>query len=168
MEDPEEKTKFHREIAGKLCEFSEEVERENYLQAAADKYFIGVDNLRKLVTSQAVRTGLAKPAERPKSGVKSKADPEKKAKRAQGMLLGWLSEEPELYRHVKKYVSSRDFTVDLYRRTAERMFQDLEQGTKRNRCNAMLRIELTGGQRFAVFQRKLYRTDQLPLFNGRL
>ena len=129
MEDPEEKTKFHREIAGKLCEFSEEVERENYLQAAADKYFIGVDNLRKLVTSQAVRTGLAKPAERPKSGVKSKADPEKKAKRAQGMLLGWLSEEPELYRHVKKYVSSRDFTVDLYRRTAERMFQDLEQGT---------------------------------------
>ena len=128
MEDPEEKTKFHREIAGKLCEFSEEVERENYLQAAAEKYFIGVDNLRKLVTSQAVRTGLAKPAERPKSGVRPKADPEKKAKRAQRMLLGWLSEEPGLYPHVKKYLTPRDFKEDLYQKVAERMFRELEEG----------------------------------------
>lgn len=38
MKDPEEKTKFYREIAKKLCGFSEEVERENYIQAVADKY----------------------------------------------------------------------------------------------------------------------------------
>ncbi len=37
MEDPEAKTRFHREIAKKLCGFSEAVERENYLQAVADK-----------------------------------------------------------------------------------------------------------------------------------
>ena len=49
MADPEEKTKFHREIAKKLCAFSEEVERDNYLTAVAEKYFIGAENLRKLV-----------------------------------------------------------------------------------------------------------------------
>lgn len=36
--DPEQRTKFHREIAQKLCEFSEDLERENYLQAIAEKY----------------------------------------------------------------------------------------------------------------------------------
>ena len=46
LKDPEEKTRFHREIAKKLCGFSEEVERENYIQAVADKYQIGFDNLR--------------------------------------------------------------------------------------------------------------------------
>ena len=35
LNDPEEKTKFHRSIAEKLCEFEEEVERENYIQAVA-------------------------------------------------------------------------------------------------------------------------------------
>ena len=53
MNDPESKTKFHREIAKKLCEFSEDVERDNYLQAIAEKYFIGIENLRKLVAGYA-------------------------------------------------------------------------------------------------------------------
>ena len=49
MNDPESKTKFHREIAKRLCGFTEDVERDNYLQAVAEKYFIGIENLRKLV-----------------------------------------------------------------------------------------------------------------------
>ena len=36
MKDPESKTRFHREIAKKLCGFSEEVERENYISAIAE------------------------------------------------------------------------------------------------------------------------------------
>ena len=35
LSDPEQKTNFHREIAKKLCTFSEVVERENYIEAAA-------------------------------------------------------------------------------------------------------------------------------------
>lgn len=129
MADPEEKTKFYREIAGKLCEFPEEMERDNYLAAVAEKYFIGVDSLRKLVTSYASRSGPARPIERPKSGVQKKGGPEERAKRAQSMLLNWLSEEPFLYEKVKKYISPQDFTVELYRTVAEKLFQDLEQGT---------------------------------------
>jgi len=37
LKDPESKTKFHKEIAKKLCGFELEVERENYLEAVADK-----------------------------------------------------------------------------------------------------------------------------------
>ncbi len=129
MEDPEEKTKFHREIARKLCAFSEEVERDNYLQAVAEKYFIGVENLRKLVVGYAAQNGLARPVERPKSGVRPKNTAEDKAKRAQRLLLTWIADKPQLYGKIKKYISAQDFTEGVCRRVAERLFQELEQGT---------------------------------------
>ena len=49
MDDPASRTAFHREIARKLCTFTDEIERDNYIAAAAEKYFIKVDSLRRLV-----------------------------------------------------------------------------------------------------------------------
>ena len=95
LSDPEDKTRFHREIARKLCDFSEEVERENYIEAVAEKYHIGFENLRKLVGSIAAQTGLAKPVERPKSGIHKKTTPEENSKKTQRLLLTWLVEEPQ-------------------------------------------------------------------------
>ncbi len=128
LNDPESKTKFHREIAHKLCEFEEDVERENYLQAVADKYHIGVDNLRKLVLSYAVQTGGARPVERPKSGVQPKNTPEETAKKSQRLLLTWITDDPGIYQKITGYISPEDFTEDLYRKVAERLFDDLEKG----------------------------------------
>lgn len=51
MDDPSSRTAFHREIAKKLCTFTDEIERDNYIAAAADKYFIKTDSLRRLVAS---------------------------------------------------------------------------------------------------------------------
>lgn len=128
MSDPEAKTKFHREIAMRLCRFTEELERDNYLQAVAEKYFIGIENLRKLVAGYAAQTGLAKPVERPKSGVRQKNPPEENGKRVQRLLLTWITDEPALYHKIKKYISAEDFTEELYRRVADRLFQELEAG----------------------------------------
>lgn len=129
LKDPESKTRFYREIAKKLCNFADDVERENYLDAIADKYHIGFDNLRKLVNSYAANTGLAKPVERPKSGVQQKEKPEEKNKKSQRLLITWLTDEPALYQKAAPYISAQDFTDDLYRQVAERLFQDLSQGT---------------------------------------
>ena len=128
LKDPESKTKFYREIAKKLCGFSEELERDNYIQAVAEKYQIGYKELRKLVLSYAAQTGLATPMERPKSGIQKKATPEENKKKAQRLLLTWLTEEPALYPKIKKYISPEDFTEDLYKRVAERLFDDLDKG----------------------------------------
>ena len=49
MDDPASRTAFHREIARKLCGFEDEIERDNYIAAAAEKYFIKTDSLRRLV-----------------------------------------------------------------------------------------------------------------------
>lgn len=128
LKDPEQKTKFHREIAKKLCGFSEEVERENYLEAIADKYHIGFDNLRKLVNTYALQSGDVSRVERPKSGVTSKVTPEENAKKVQRLLLTWITDEPTLYGKISKYISPKDFTEDLYRQVAEKLFKGIEEG----------------------------------------
>lgn len=128
QKDPEEKTKFHREIAKKLCEFKEEVERENYLQAVCDKYHIAFEHLRKLVVSYASQTGLVRPVERPKSGVQQKNKPEENAKRSQRLLITWITDEPQIYGKINKYISAEDFTEDLYKRVAARLFEELDRG----------------------------------------
>ena len=129
MEDPEEKTNFHNNIARKLCDFSEDVERENYIEAIAEKYHIGFDNLRKLVVNMAAKTGgYAIQPERPKTGVqsKNKNTPEENAKKMQRLLLTWITDYPQLYIKIKKYISPEDFTEELYSKVAKRMFEDIE------------------------------------------
>ncbi len=128
MEDPESRTNFHREIAKKLCGFEEEVERENYIEAVAQKYHIGFDNLRRLVSGYAARTGLVQPAVRPKSTVARKNTPEENTKRSQRLLLTWITEEPALYPKIRPYIAAADFTEPLYKEVAERLFTDLEKG----------------------------------------
>lgn len=128
MDDPESKTAFHREIARKLCGFEEEVERENYIESVAEKYHIGFENLRKLVSGYAARTGLVQPVARPKPTVSRKDTPEENAKKSQRLLLTWITEEPEVYRKIKPYIGVADFTDEMYRSVADRLFADLEQG----------------------------------------
>lgn len=125
MEDPESKTAFHREIAKKLCGFEEEVERENYMEAAAERYHIGYDNLRKLVNGYAARTGLVKSVERPKATTKERSSPEEMSRRSQRLLLTWLVEEPEVYPKIKAYISAADFTDELIGQVADKLFAGL-------------------------------------------
>ena len=128
LNDPEKKTEFHRAVAKKLCEFPEEVERENYLEAVAEKYHIGFESLRKLVASTAASTGLARPVERPKSGIQKKTTPEDNVKKTQRLLLTWLAEEPQIYPKIAAFLSAEDFTEELYRKVADRLFENLARG----------------------------------------
>ena len=128
MSDPDAKTEFYKAIAKKLCEFEEALERENYIQAVAAKYNIPVDDLRRMVTSFANQGGIVRPAERPKSGIQKKINPEDGAKKNQRLLLTWLTDEPGLYPKVIKYVSPEDFSDDLYRRVAGELFEGLKTG----------------------------------------
>ena len=151
LSDPEQKTAFHREIARKLCTFSEEVERENYIEAVAQKYHIGFENLRRLVGTYAAQTGLAQPVIRPKSGVQ---------KNSQKLLLTWLVEQPQLYRQISKYISPKDFTEGLYEKVADRLFEELEQGNI-NPASIISMFEEEEDQREAasLFHTKLERLE---------
>lgn len=128
LDDPAGKTGFHNSIAKKLCEFEEEVERENYIEAVAEKYNIGYESLRKLVATYALKNGNVSPSTKPKSGIQSKKTEKDGNKRAQRLLLTWLVEEPGLYAKVKRFISPEDFTDSLYKEVATLLFAELEQG----------------------------------------
>ena len=160
LSDPEQKTAFHREIARKLCTFSEEVERENYIEAVAQKYHIGFENLRRLVGTYAAQTGLTQPVIRPKSGVQKKNTAAEGIKNSQKLLLTWLVEQPQLYRQISKYISPKDFTEGLYEKVADRLFEELEQGNI-NPASIISMFEEDEDQREAasLFHTKLERLE---------
>ncbi|EGG79355.1 DNA primase [Lachnospiraceae bacterium 2_1_46FAA] len=128
MNSPEGKTEFHHEVARRLCNFEEEIERENYIEAVAQAYHIGYDNLRKLVTKMAVQSGLATPAVKPKQAVGKDKIREDGNLQSQKILLTWLLEDEKIFGQIKKYISPKDFTEKLYTTVADILYEQYEDG----------------------------------------
>ena len=126
MNDPESKTAFYNEIARKLLGFSEELERNNYIEAVAEKYQIGFDNLRKLVNNLAVKGGLVREHTPLKSGINENKKKEDGMKQSQKLLLTWLIEDTRLFGAIKGMITEEDFTEELYHRVATELFAQYE------------------------------------------
>lgn len=126
MNDPESKTAFYNEIAQKLLGFSEELERNNYIEAVAEKYQIGFDNLRKLVNNLAVKGGIVREHTPLKSGINENKKKEDGMKQSQKLLLTWLIEDTRLFGVIKGLVTAEDFTEELYHRVATELFAQFE------------------------------------------
>lgn len=128
MNSPEGKTEFYKEVARRLTGFEEEIERNNYIEAVAQKYHVGYENLRKLVGKTAINSGLAKPAVKPKQALGRERGKEDGNLLSQKILLTWLIESETIFRQIKKYITPNDFTRDLYRTVAELLYKQYEEG----------------------------------------
>ena len=126
MNSPEGKTAFMKEAAKKLNTFEEEIERNNYIEAVAERYKVGYENLRKLVAKVAIQSGLAKPVEKPKQTVDKNRGKEDGNLQSQKILLTWLIESEHVFSQIKKYITPNDFTEDLYRQVAELLYEQYE------------------------------------------
>ncbi|MGF0032988.1 DNA primase [Bariatricus sp. SGI.154] len=126
MTSPEGKTDFMKEVAKRLTEFDEEIERNNYIEAVAAAYHVGFENLRKLVSKMAVQTGLAKPVERPKSTLNREKSKEDGNTKSQKILLTWLIEDEAIFRQISQYITPADFSGDLYKTVAELLYEQYE------------------------------------------
>ena len=128
MGDPEQKTAFHNALAERLLQFSERLERENYMEAAARQYHIDYDSLKGLVNAKGGRVGLVA-----RGTARSYRQEEKKEKpdgirKSQRLLLTWLIEDKRAYPAVKGILTPEDFTEDLYQKVAAMVYEGLEQG----------------------------------------
>ena len=130
LKDPAGKTEFANETAKKLLQFSEELERDNYIEAIADKYGMGFENLRKLVYHFGTQ-GLTGSEPRQK---KSREKPQKEdgMKRSQRLLLTWLIEDTRLFELIEEYLGAEDFTEDIYQKTAQILFEQYHRDGKVN------------------------------------
>lgn len=129
MKDPESKTAFHTEIARRLLGFSEELERENYMEAVAEQYHIGFERLRNLVNRLGTEGGLIRERTPLKSGLnEQKHKKEDGMRQSQKLLLTWLIEQEHLYERIRDYISPEDFTEDILRRTAQLVYEQRARG----------------------------------------
>lgn len=149
MDDPEQKTEFYNRTARKLLEFTEALERDNYIQAVSREYFINYEDLKRLVNQMgsrygtgpeaagtAVRTNPAAggalpqgvqdmPAVRPAGRKKEK---DEGIRRSERLLLTWLIEEPALFDKIEGIIGPEDFLKPLYRQAAEMVFESHKKG----------------------------------------
>ena len=130
MNDPASKTAFFNETAQKLLGFSEELERNNYIQAVAEKYFVTVEELKKLVNNLAIKGGIVKAPTPLKSGINENKKKEAGMKQSQKLLLTWLIEDTRLFKTIEGLITPEDFTEELYHRVAEKLFEQYKtEGT---------------------------------------
>lgn len=128
MKDPESKTAFHTEIARRLLGFGEELERENYMEAVAEKYHIGFEHLRNLVNRLGTEGGLVRERAPLKSGRnEQKHKKEDGMRQSQKLLLTWLVEQEHLYERIREYISPEDFTEEIFRKAAQLVYEQKER-----------------------------------------
>lgn len=157
MNDPESKTAFYNEIAKKLLTFSEELERNNYIEAVADKYQIGFENLRRLVNNLAVGGGLVRERTPLKSGINENKKKEDGMKQSQKLLLTWLVNDTGLFETIKGLITADDFTEELYHRVAEELFDQYERDKSVNPARIV-----------SMFPEEEEQKEVAALFNARI
>ncbi len=128
MKDPEGKTAFYNETAKKLLGFTEEMERNNYIEAVAEKYQIGFENLRRLLNHFGAMGGIVKGREPLKGSFKEKKKKEDGMRQSQKLLLTWMIENEKAFEIIRQYISPEDFTEELFRRTARILYQQKKHG----------------------------------------
>lgn len=128
LADPQGKTEFHNKVADMLLEFSDDLERINYLESISGIYNIPKDALEKLVKRKAL-TYTGKKEERDPGEMKRvNQSREDGTIKAQKILITWLIEEPALYEKIREYISPRDFVDPFYNKVAELFWEQLQNG----------------------------------------
>lgn len=129
LHSPEGKTGFMRDAARRIgTTFSEEMERNFYIEAVAEEYHVGISQLKQLVAKMAIETGGARPVERPRSSKDRKPGKEDGILTSQKLLLTWLISDENLFRQIEAYISPDDFTGDLYKTVASLLYKQYADG----------------------------------------
>lgn len=131
MEDPQGRNRFFEKCAEMLLELQDELERNLYIDTIVRKYGsrfgIGSDDLRRRVSTLAMKGTPAERRIRPKSGdTGKKKDPA--SDRAQKLMLTWMVSYPKVFEKAAQYLQPEDFVHPLYREVAQMLFRQKEEG----------------------------------------
>lgn len=132
MSDPESKTAFYQEVARRILEFPEELERNNYIEAIASHYQVGFEQMRQMVHHLGTKVGIVSERQPLKSGIQKKRTREDGMMQSQRLLLTWLVERPEIYPKIAAYIEPADFTEGIYATVAQELFSQFAAGAALN------------------------------------
>lgn len=129
LQDPESRTAFFRQVSDRILTFEDNLERDNYIRAVAQRYQIRYEDLRDMVRSEGVQDGIVRRRKPLRSGIHRKEkEREDGYQKMQRLLLAWMTELPELFDTVGNYITTEDFTDPLYRTIAEMLLEQYRQG----------------------------------------
>lgn len=137
MDSPDAKAAFYIDVAKKLLSFSDELERNVYIDTVSREFFIPKEALEQSVRQQAL-TYKGEDSAKRQSDYDNKKREKKTAeekindgiKTSQRLLLTWIIEEPEIYEKIKGIVGADDFDDEIYHKAAGMIFSQLENGEK--------------------------------------
>lgn len=135
LNDPDKKAGFYTEVARKLLEFEDELERNVYIDAVSREYNIPKESLVKSVNKQAYTyvAGENRKTERQEyavSGEKGKKEKSTVAKengiiQAQKILITWILDEPSLLERISQVINENDFSEPVYNKVAALLFEQI-------------------------------------------
>ncbi len=128
LKDPAGKTAFFEQMARKLLGFSDELERNNYIETLSEQYHISYETLRKKVNTLGITLGGVPPVERPRDVSARKKEKADGSEVSQKLLLTWMISDPVYFREIRRYVEPEDFTVPMYARIAGMLYEQQKEG----------------------------------------
>ncbi|MCR5610187.1 MAG: hypothetical protein K6G26_14110 [Lachnospiraceae bacterium] len=112
----QQKTKFYNELAKKMLEFTQELERNNYITAVCQRYNIEQSGFVKVVNHYGALAiasgGIETKSYEPEKKYKPK-DKDESIKAIWRVLLSWYAEEQRLFSLLDGIISADDF-IDPY------------------------------------------------------
>lgn len=158
QQDPESRTAFQKELAKKLATIPEVLERNNYIDAAANRYYISPKELGKLVERYGTMAGFTEQKqEEPERQEKQRKDRDDAKKQPQKLLLTWYVNRPELFEKLKDIIGPDDFVENLYHSVAIMLFDQYEKEGK-----------VTPAKVISQFADTEEQAEVASLFNARL
>lgn len=136
QQDPESRTEFLHEVAKKLAQIEEPLERQTYLTSAANRFMIRKNDLENLVNRYGLGYQYEQVNEQYKTAPETEERRQKKKKNTknqpQRLLLTWLVEHPDMYQYIRPYIGADDFIEPLYHSVAIMLFEQLDKEEKIN------------------------------------
>ena len=126
FKDPQSKTEFQKNIIMQLLTFQEEIERNNYMEMICDYYRYPKDSMLKLMASLSSKLPYRLDHQISTEQRKEKKKPDDTTLKPQQLLLTWLSDEPDIFPTVSKYIQVEDFTDPLMQQVAIMVYEQLE------------------------------------------
>ncbi|MDO4555216.1 MAG: DNA primase [Lachnospiraceae bacterium] len=158
QQDPESRTSFQHELAKKLATIPEVLERNNYIEAAANQYFMSSKELGKLVERYGTVVAFDREQEEePQVRQRQRKENEDAKKQPQKLLLTWYVNRPELFEKLADYIGPEDFLEPLYHSVAIMLFDQYEKEKK-----------VTPAKIISQFPDAADQTEAAALFNARL
>ncbi len=144
-QDPAQKTKFDHELAKKLAQIEDELERNNYIDAAARDYNIDrgalarqVNEYGRMLYNERVAEATQERAKEERRRMAGEKDP---TVRSEQLLLSLIANDADLFRSVEGLITKEDFTDPLCNKLVSLIFDSYAAGGRIVHANIVCRFE---------------------------